>query len=79
MSCPRIQHIMIPDKAKPRNSKMPVRDYLIIKHCFFLHQSDLATRPVEKEAIDRMCRENAFLGWTEMSVKEDINVTETMA
>ncbi|XP_020624206.1 ras-related protein Rab-7L1-like [Orbicella faveolata] len=42
------------------------------------NKSDLATRPVEKEAIDRMCRENAFLGWTEMSVKEDINVTETM-
>ena len=35
-------------------------------------------RPVEKEVIDKMCRENAFLGWTEMSVKEDINVTETM-
>lgn len=25
-----------------------------------------------------MCHENGFLGWTEMSVKEDINVTETM-
>ncbi|XP_078342363.1 ras-related protein Rab-7L1-like [Oculina patagonica] len=42
------------------------------------NKSDLTTRPVEKEAIDKMCRENSFLGWTEMSVKEDINVTETM-
>jgi len=42
------------------------------------NKSDLSTRPVEKELIDKMCRENAFLGWTEMSVKEDINVTETM-
>ena len=44
----------------------------------FDHQSDLATRPVEKDIIEKMCRENGFLGWTEMSVKEDINVTETM-
>lgn len=44
----------------------------------FNPQSDLTTRPVEKEVIDKMCRENAFLGWTEMSVKEDVNVTETM-
>lgn len=42
------------------------------------NKSDLSTRPVEKETIDKMCRENGFLGWTEMSVKEDINVTETM-
>ncbi|CAH3170186.1 unnamed protein product, partial [Porites lobata] len=42
------------------------------------NKSDLATRPVEKDIIEKMCRENGFLGWTEMSVKEDINVTETM-
>ncbi|XP_068714703.1 ras-related protein Rab-7L1-like isoform X2 [Montipora foliosa] len=42
------------------------------------NKSDLSTRPVEKDLIDKMCKENGFLGWTEMSVKEDINVTETM-
>ncbi|XP_074609934.1 ras-related protein Rab-7L1-like [Acropora palmata] len=42
------------------------------------NKSDLSTRPVEKDMIDKMCHENGFLGWTEMSVKEDINVTETM-
>ena len=42
-------------------------------------QSDLSsTRPIEKEAIDNLCKENGFLGWTEMSVKEDVNVSETM-
>ena len=51
---------------------------LILNHFNLCLQSDLSTRPVEKELIDKMCRENAFLGWTEMSVKEDINVTETM-
>ena len=41
-------------------------------------QSDLSARPIEKESIERLCRESSFLGWTEMSVKEDINVSETM-
>nr|XP_058954151.1 ras-related protein Rab-7L1-like [Pocillopora verrucosa] len=43
------------------------------------NKSDLSsTRPIEKEAIDKLCKENGFLGWTEMSVKEDVNVSETM-
>ncbi|XP_031561800.1 ras-related protein Rab-7L1-like [Actinia tenebrosa] len=42
------------------------------------NKSDLTSRPVAKETIDKVCREYSFLGWTEMSVKDDNNVSETM-
>ena len=33
---------------------------------------------VEKAEINDLCKEHKFLGWTEMSVKDDKHVTETM-
>ncbi|XP_048581768.1 ras-related protein Rab-7L1 [Nematostella vectensis] len=42
------------------------------------NKSDLSARPVPKETIDKLCRDHSFLGWTEMSVKEEVNVSETM-
>ncbi|EDO46057.1 predicted protein [Nematostella vectensis] len=42
------------------------------------NKSDLPDRPVDKEIIDKLCKEHSFLCWTEMSVKEDINVKKPM-
>jgi Ras-related protein Rab-7L1 len=33
---------------------------------------------VEKADINDLCKEHNFLGWTEMSVKDDKHVAETM-
>lgn len=33
---------------------------------------------VEKEEINNLCKQYKFLGWTEMSVKDDKHVAETM-
>ncbi|PFX29331.1 ras-related protein Rab-7L1-like [Stylophora pistillata] len=61
------------------DSKCTLPDGKTIPCILVGNKSDLSsTRPIEKEAIDKLCRENGFLGWTEMSVKEDVNVSETM-
>lgn len=39
---------------------------------------DLPVRSVEKEDINKLCKEHSFLGWTEISVKENKHVAETM-
>lgn len=45
-------------------------------HFFF--QCDLSPWAVTKEEIDQFSKENGFTGWTETSVKENKNVTESM-
>ncbi|CAB3988871.1 ras-related Rab-7L1-like [Paramuricea clavata] len=33
---------------------------------------------IDKDEINNLCKEHQFLGWTEMSVKDDKHVAETM-
>jgi len=40
------------------------------------NKCDLATTPIDKEMMDRFCKENGFIGWFETSAKENINVEE---
>jgi len=35
---------------------------------------DLAEEPVDKEMMDRFCKENKFIGWFETSAKDNVNI-----
>jgi len=35
---------------------------------------DLAEQPVDKEVMDKFCKENKFIGWFETSAKDNINI-----
>jgi len=41
------------------------------------NKCDLAEKPIDKEAMDKFCRENGFIGWFETSAKENVNIDET--
>ena len=46
--------------------------------CTCLFQCDLEERQVEQEEIEQFCRDNHFIGWTEVSVKDGLMVEESM-
>ena len=45
---------------------------------FFVLKIDLPQRSIQKDDINKFCKEHSFLGWTEMSVKDNKHVAETM-
>ncbi|EDO48076.1 predicted protein, partial [Nematostella vectensis] len=60
------------------DSKCKLPDGKLIPCILVGNKSDLSARPVPKQTIDKLCRDHSFLGWTEMSVKEEVNVSETV-
>ena len=46
--------------------------------CVCVSQCDLQPRPVPREDIDQFSREQGFLRWSEISVKDDLGVSESM-
>jgi len=37
---------------------------------------DLADKPLEKEMMDKFCKEHKFIGWFETSAKDNVNIDE---
>jgi len=42
----------------------------------FANKIDLAEQPLEKEMMDRYCKENSFIGWFSTSAKDNIGIDE---
>jgi len=52
-------------------------DGLSIPVVLLANKCDLAEEPIDKELMDRFCKENGFIGWFETSAKENIHIEDT--
>jgi len=52
-------------------------DGMSIPVVLLANKCDLAEEPIDKELMDRFCKENGFIGWFETSAKENIHIEDT--
>ncbi|CAH1783502.1 unnamed protein product [Owenia fusiformis] len=60
------------------DSKCTLPDGSYIPCVLLANKCDLQHREVEQPEIENFCKENDFIGWTEISVKENLMVEEAM-
>ncbi|XP_064633022.1 ras-related protein Rab-7L1-like [Lineus longissimus] len=63
---------------KDLDSKCSLPDGSPVPCILLANKCDLPHREVEQSEIENLCRENEFVGWTEISVKENLMVEESM-
>jgi len=49
-------------------------DGISIPVVLLANKIDLAEEPLDKEMMDKFCKENKFIGWFETSAKDNINI-----
>ncbi|XP_006825119.2 ras-related protein Rab-7L1-like [Saccoglossus kowalevskii] len=63
---------------KDLDTKVSLPDGQLVPCLLVANKSDLPDRPVSEDEIEQLAKDNDFIGWTEMSVKEGANVNDAM-
>ncbi|KAI8511497.1 PREDICTED: ras-related protein Rab-7L1-like [Branchiostoma belcheri] len=63
---------------KDLDSKVSLPDGRCVPCMLLANKIDLQEKAVTEEEVNEFCKENNFIGWTEISVKDNVNVKESM-
>jgi len=60
------------------NSKVVLADDQQIPFLLLANKCDIPNIQIDREALDQFCKDEGFIGWFEVSAKEDINIDKAM-